>query len=150
MRGSPFLLVLFLGSGLGGCVHKDVVVDPSQVYRRIPELRTEGKAEIEGKDVTGRTRVVARSKNGWLTQQRTVTIAKLIENCPDIVPWGPSRRRATRECMLLRTDTVKLGKRVDWGESAALWGGATLAVVAAGVVIGVLVDANSRPQGNPQ
>ncbi len=143
-RFSPLVVTLSLGLSVSGCIHEDVVVSSYQVHRHVPELRSKGEAEVQGLGITPESRVVARTSGRWLTRERQVTVGKLIENCPDVAPVGPSRERAARDCLLLRTDSVNLGDKVDWGKSAALWGGAGLAVVAIGVAIGVLIAADSK------
>lgn len=127
--------VLCVAASLAGCLHSDTVVSGHQVHRNVAELRSSGEADVDGHTVATADAVQADG--------RVLTVAQLIEGCPDLAPYGAARERAAEQCLLLRTDEVDLGERVDWGGSAALWTGAALGAVLVGVLMGLLISIDS-------
>ncbi|HET6613183.1 MAG TPA: hypothetical protein VFG83_14395, partial [Kofleriaceae bacterium] len=74
--------------------------------------------------------------------KRTVTIAQLIENCPDVAPFREDTYRPDPPCLLLSTTSEKIEVESHLRPNWLFWetmGGAVVAVAIFGVVLG-LVD----------
>lgn len=138
-RHTLVLVALLLGAA--GCVRSNVVVGAPQLHGAVPELRETGSARVEGHRVTLETR--ARLRGRPFSGERVQSIGELIGGCPDLAPVGAARRRAARDCPLLRARSVDLGERIEWGPSAAMWAGAIVVVGVVGALLGLLVAADS-------
>src|SRR5688572_19304749 len=83
---------------LAGCVSRPRQVSRGEVFAHVPELRASGRARVEleagGATTLAMTqRVDVEAKTSWLwglvdgTRVSQLTVATLIENCPDVAPF---------------------------------------------------------------
>jgi hypothetical protein len=136
------------------CTRQAVTIEPRYVFRGVPELRSTGTTALDvSPDGTHEFRTddvleVAFRKCeafGLLCRDepKKLTVAQLIENCPDVAPFREDSYRRDRPCALLDTSskaiTVDTRLRPDWDIYKVI-GGALLVALVLGVVVGYVAE----------
>jgi hypothetical protein len=161
MEMRPIAWGVLLALVSGACTRQRVTVTPRGLFRAIPELRSSGRATIEvspsGTHELASTdvydvRFSSCAVFGFACEGSTtrLTVASLIANCPDIAPFANDPFRREPPCLLLETTTreIQVDSRIrpNW-EVWKIIGGALLASLVIGVVIGYVTDCSAPDDG---
>ena len=121
-----------------GCATESLTVTPQEIHRHLADLRDKGAAEVEV-DPSGKYRLTKDKvfHAHFPGEMRYLTVAQLMANCTEIVPYPGQGRHRTPPCLLEETtseawevDTRTQGSLGTFGSIA----GFTLGI---GVVTGV-------------